>query len=294
MTRYLSSDPFGLRHTALFGAMLFALAFTVGCDSGGGLDDDANTTVSAEETAESVAFSTAEATGGTTAELADAAAVASGAATKMRAKTVTASRECTYETDTEMWTCRFSVEGSRARIDTINVEREYRAQFFSGNTVVRAPADADSMTFEIVRGSGLTETARIENSHTLIGSTWTLSGLQTDAYTIRLLSSEAGRDVNETYTAPRRSRVREASVRKTRIDEVVWAEGQGLQSGTIEGTYDAAVDIERLGGETVTRTVNVDYEVVIADGQATLTFTGGGERFTGERFSFDLSTGELE
>jgi hypothetical protein len=286
--------PFLRSPAVLLGLLSLVVVLAAGCDAGGDLNDTSTATVSPEETAESIAFSTAETTGGTAADLSDAAALAQSTASTVQARAVSGSRSCTFEDAPQTWTCSVGVSGRGGRLDTIDVDRTYRAQFFSDGAIVRAPAEADSMTFEILSGSGTIETARIDNSHTLLGSSWALGGLQTDTYTIDLLSEQAGRDVTESVSGARRSRVRDASIRRTRVDGVQWRVGGGLAAGRIEGTYAASVEIERASGDTVTRTVDLSYDLVIADGEAELTFTGGGERFTGEVYTFDLSTGEME
>jgi hypothetical protein len=280
------------------GALTLALAVVLllaGCDASGGLSDDNTETVSPEETAEAIAFSLAESTGGTADELGDAAALAGGATSSAAAaKDITRSRECTYDDSARRWTCDVQVNGSRGRVDQVDFDRVYRAQFFAGTTPVRQPAEADSMTFEIVEGSGRVQTARIDNAHELQPSTWALSGTQGTTYTINLLSETAGRNVDEQFTGPRRERTRTAEVRKTRVNDLVWRDGEGLVGGTIEGAYDATVELTRADDSTVTRTVNVTYVATFSEDGGEITFTGGGERFNGQTFAFDVGTGQLE
>jgi hypothetical protein len=278
-------------------AVLFvalALVLFVGCDSGGGLDDEDAASVDPEETAGSIAQSLAESTGGTADELGDAAAIVGGAASST-AKSVSHSRDCSYDDGTQVWTCVVDVEGARGRIDTVDFDRTYRVQFFGAGEVVRRSAEADSMTFEMVEGRGRFETVRIDHSHELLPATWSLRATQDDTYAVDLLSDEAGRNVSEDIAGRRdRTRSREAQVRKTRVEGLVFREGGGLVAGTIEGTYDADVEIERTDGDTVSRSVSVSYVATFSETGAEIAFTGGGERFNGESFEFNRTTGELE
>jgi hypothetical protein len=264
-----------------------------GCDSSGGLDEDTDLTVSPQETAESIAVSLAESTGGTAGELADAVAIAGGEGA-VSAKAISRSRECTYDDTEQTWTCVVEVSGSRGRVETLDFDRTYEVQFFSEGTEVRFPADADSLTFQIVRGSGVFETERINNSHELRPATWSLGDNSNGTYTVQLLSEEAGRDVTEQFEGAVRVRTRDATVRKTRTDGLVLREGERLVAGTIEGSYEADVEIERANGETVSRSVSVTYVATFSEEGAEVAFTGGGERFTGESFMFNLATGELQ
>jgi hypothetical protein len=266
------------------------LLLFVGCDSSGGLDegDDGETTVSAEETAEAIAFSSAEATGGTADELAGAAALASTVGTAKDR-----SRNCSFDDGTDTWTCEVTVDSSRGRAD-LDLERTYRAQFFAEGRPVQAPAEADSMTFEIVTGTGQVRTPRIDNSHTLLPARWSLAGLQESTRRVVLLSDSAGRDVSEQFSGALRERTRTAEVRKTGASDLVWREGDGLVGGTLEGAYRATVEIQRANGDTLTRSVDATYVTTFSEDGATIAFTGGGERFNGKTFEFDLTTGELE
>jgi hypothetical protein len=290
----LSSLFSARRSTGLLAAAL-ALGLLAGCDSGGGLDD--TPTVSPEETAAAISQSLAESTGGTVDEFADGAALAGGAATeKARSRTFRRSRSCTYDDGDEVWTCTVEVSGGRGRIETAEFDRTYRAQFFAGEQVVRRPAEADSMTFEVVEGEGAFRTPRIDWSHTLHPASWAFAETAPDTYAVYLRSDEAGRTVNSEVSDLQgtRTRTRNATVRKTRTEGLVFRAGDGLVDGTIEGAYEAEVEIERADGSTVDRSVSVTYAAAFSADGAEITFTGGGERFTGESFAFDPTTGEIE
>jgi len=282
-------------------ALLIAVVALAGCDSTGDLDEGDELVVTPEETAEAIAFSTAEETGGAAESFADAAVLLTNGTSSSSfdglAKSITRDRSCTYD-DTEMiWSCDFSVVGSAGRLDSINVERSSRVQFFDGDTPVARPADADSMTFGIVSGSGLIQTPRIDNSHALLSTTWALARTPaSNEFAIYLLSPPAGRDVSEEFVGPRRSRTREAQIRKTGARGLLWRSGNPGRpiDGTLEGTYAATVEIERATGDLVTRSVDVAYTITFSEDGAEITFTGGGERFAGQSFSFDIETGTLE
>lgn len=277
--------------------VVVALVLFVGCDSTGGLDDNSNVTVTAEETAESIALSLAESSGGAASDFSDAAAIAGGAVASM-AKDLNRSRNCSYDSDTQIWTCTVEVNGSLGRIDTVDFDREYRAQFFAEDTEVRRPADADSMTFEIVEGSGEFKTARLSRSHELLeGTTWAFrQAPDNTTYAIHLLSTEAGRNVEAEAEGRdgNRSRTREAKIRKTSVENLVLRRGVGLVEGTIEGSYEADVEIERADDSTVSRSVNLTYVATFTEDGAQITLTGGGDRFNGQTFEFNRQTGELE
>jgi hypothetical protein len=290
------------RVVGLFTLLLALVAFTTGCDSTGGLDDEApeEATVSAEETAESIAFSLAEETGGTTDDLASGAALLGGGLSNSAgalAKAITRDRSCTYSDASQTWDCSLEVSGSNNRIDSLRFTRAYQIQFFSGDSPVRRPADADSMTLAIAAGNGAVKTERIDNAHELLPATWSMAKTATSGeFVARLLDGPSGRDVSETYTGPRRERTRTAEIRKTRVDDLVWRRGTPGRpiSGTIEGTYTADVEILRPDSSTVTRTVDVAYVATFTEDGAEITFEGGGERFNGETFSFDVTTGSVE
>jgi hypothetical protein len=277
-------------------SLLLAVLLVVGCDSSGGLDDDGNTTVSAEETAESIAVSLAKNTGGTTDDLADAAETAEGNFGSNTAKALSRTKSCDFDDADERWTCTIEVDGTEvgARIDSLQRDRRFRAQFFADGAAVMRPVNADSMTFEIVQGSGRVLTDRLDTRYTLQPSTWALGSLDGDGeYTVSLLSDESGRDVTETFTGAVRQRTRDATVRKTQVDGLVMRNGLPV-AGTIEGSYEAQVEIQRADGSTVDRSVNVTFRATFAEEGAEITFTGGGERFNGETFAFDVASGELE
>jgi hypothetical protein len=109
-----------------------------------------------------------------------------------------------------------------------------------------------------------------------------------------LLSDASGRDVREAFTGERRTRTREAEIRRTRAENLVWRRGDGLVDGIIEGAYDATVEIERADGSTVGRTVSVTYVATFSEDGGAITFTGGGGPFDGETFTFNPRTGDLQ
>jgi hypothetical protein len=272
------------------GILAVALVFAVtGCDSSGGLQDapDADdAVVSAEETAESIAFSVAEETGGTVEDLGSAAGLLQ-ARTGLDAKSFSRNRSCDYDDEA-------SVERENPRISS-SLSRSYQVQFFDGETPVRFPGNADSLTYALQEGSGSVEGPRIENEHTLLPATWSIARTATPGeFTVRLVDSTAGRDVEEEFSGAVRERSRTAQIRKTRVDALTWRRGTPGRpvAGTIEGTYDADVEITRADGSTLNRTVSVSYVVTFSEDGAEVTFEGSGERFNGESFSFDPVTGE--
>jgi hypothetical protein len=279
------------------GILAVALVFAVtGCDSSGGLQnqpDADDAVVSAEETAESIAFSVAEETGGTVEDLGSAAGLLQ-ARSGLDAKSFSRNRSCDYDDEAMRWTCEASVERENPRVSS-SLSRSYQVQFFDGTTAVRAPADADSMTFALLEGEGSVETRRIENEHTLLPATWSIARTATpDEFTVRLIDGPAGRDVEEEFSGAVRERTRTAQIRKTRADALTWRRGSPGRpvDGTIEGTYDADVEITRADGSTLNRTVSVSYVVTFSEDGAEVTFEGSGERFNGESFSFDPVSGE--
>ena len=270
---------------AVFAAGLLFLPLS-GCDSSGGLDDD-SVPVSAEETAESIAVSLGENTGGVASDLTDAAGLLTSGTKSTFAKDITRSRECTYDDSDEDWTCTFVIEGARGRIDSLRVQRTVRAQFFDGMTVVRAPSKADSMTYELKSGDGHLTTPRLDHSHTVVPSEWSIARQKADTYGIALLSKNAGRDVSGTLSGERRKRERTAEIRRTGTDDLLWEKGNGLIGGTVEGTYDATVTVTRQDDSTVSREISLTYTATFSDGSITVSLEGGGERFNGETFEFD-------
>ena len=297
MTSFLTAPPNRMTPPRWLGILAVALVFAVtGCDSSGGLvnqPDADDAVVSAEETAESIAFSVAEETGGTIEDLGSAAGLLQ-ARSGLDAKSFSRNRSCDYDDEAMRWTCEASVERENPRVSS-SLSRSYQVQFFDGSTPVRSPADADSMTFALLEGSGSVETRRIENEHTLLPATWSIARTDTPGkFTVRLIDGPAGRDVEEEFSGAVRERTRTAQIRKTRADALTWRRGTPGRpvDGTIEGTYDADVEITRADGSTLNRTVSVSYVVTFSEDGAEVTFEGSGERFNGESFSFDPVSGD--
>jgi hypothetical protein len=297
MTSFLTAPPSCTTPPRWLGILAVALVFAVtGCDSSGGLQDapDADdAVVSAEETAESIAFSVAEETGGTVEDLGSAAGLLQ-ARTGLDAKSFSRNRSCEYDDEAMRWTCEASVERENPRISS-SLSRSYQVQFFDGETPVRFPGNADSLTYALQEGSGSVEGPRIENEHTLLPATWSIARTATPGeFTVRLVDDTAGRDVEEEFSGAVRERSRTAQIRKTSVDALTWRRGTPGRpvDGTIEGTYDADVEITRANGSTLNRTVSVSYVVTFSEDGAEVTFEGSGERFNGESFSFDPVSGE--
>jgi hypothetical protein len=278
-------------------ALLLAVAVVLtGCDSNGG-EDDSSATVSPAESAEAIAFSTAEETGGTLDDVENAISAFNDdlSSANSASKALSASRECTFDDDAVLYTCTVEVSGSSPRVSSASFDRTYRFQFFDGETAVRRSPEADSMTAELVSGSGSLQTARIDNSHEVLPATWSIARTATaDEYAVRLLSQEAGRNVEENFTGPVRERSRTASVRKTIADDLLWRSGDGFVDGRIDGVYNATVEILRADDTTVSRSVDAEYTIEFGESEAEITFTGGGETFAGESFTFNSDTGEME
>jgi hypothetical protein len=280
--------------------LVLVLLLSAGCDSTGGLADDGDAAVTAEETAEAIALSTAENSGGTADDLATAAGLAASTLGTSRggspaiAAAFERGRDCSYDGNAEAYTCTFIVTGSRGRIDTLDIRREVDVQFFANGTPTRRARGADSLVYRVRSGAGQVKTPRIDNEHTVVASAWSFSRAGEGRWAVDLLSESAGRDVREVLSGPERERSREASVRKTDASGVVWQEGSGLVDGSLAGSYDAAVAITRADDSTVERSVDVSYQIVFSDGAAEITFTGSGERFNGQSFTFDPASGELQ
>lgn len=272
--------------------VLVALILT-GCDSTGSSD---TLDVTAEETAESIAYALATDTGGALDDAEDAATatqIVSGALSALNAQreaeaTDVRSNDCEFGLVT---TCDFTLPRDLPRSD-INFERIYEIRLFKDGELMRPVAlrttTPDSIRFTIVEGLGSVVTQRIDNEYTIRASDWVLSDLGDNAPTINGASS---RSMTGTLTRPNGTRNRIADVTTT-FEDVVWIRDEGPESGTIRGTYDAEVTITR-DGESATRTVDVAYTVTFTDGEGELTFTGGGSRFNGETFTFDVDSGEL-
>jgi hypothetical protein len=278
-------------------ALLLAVAVVLtGCDSNGG-EDDSSATVSPAESAEAIAFSTAEETGGTLDDVENAISAFNDdlSSANSASKALSASRECTFDDDAVLYSCTVEVSGSSPWVSSASFDRTYRFQFFDGETAVRRSPEADSMTAELVSGSGSLQTARIDNSHEVLPATWSIARTATaDEYAVRLLSQEAGRNVEENFTGPVRERSRTASVRKTIADDLLWRSGDGFVDGRIDGVYNATVEILRADDTTFSRSVDAEYTIEFGESESVITFTGGGETFAGESFTFNSGTGEME
>jgi hypothetical protein len=277
--------------------VLLAVALLLtGCDSNGG-GEDPEATVSPSETAEAIAFSTADETGGTLDDLNNAITAFNDDLSSANAasKDLSASRECTFDSEAVLYTCTVEVSGSSPRVSSASFDRTYRFQFFDGETAVRRSPEADSMTAELVSGSGSLQTARIDNSHDVVPATWSIARTPTaDEYAVDLLSEQAGRDVEENFSGRGRARPPTASVRKTVSNDLRWRTGDGFIAGSLDGTYSANVEILRADDTTVSRSVDAEYTIEFGESEAEITFTGGGETFAGESFTFNSDTGEME
>lgn len=277
-----------LRFAPLLVALVFLLA---GCDAGGSMNDDQSDdfTVTAEEAAASVALALAQETGGTIDDVEDAVQFAEN----LTASSKNFTRDCLFDDANVWWACSVSFERSGdVRSRTYN--RVHRIQFFdaAGDPQPNYRAGdvtAESLRLTILEGSGRFSAPRIESSHSILGTpTWDVTAFRDSLF----FNGNSARLHTDEVTTDQTMRLREA-MQEVTLDDVLWVRGAGIESGTITGTYDAEVTITR-DGETGTRTIAVSFEAIFEDGESTITFTGGGERFNGRQFAFDLLTGDLD
>lgn len=278
-----------LRSLTLLWAVLLILA---GCDAAGSMDDaaDEDLTVTAEETAASVATALAQETGGTADDIEDVARFAHDLTAGPKAF----SRDCTFDAAAIWWTCSVAFDRS-GNLRSRTYERTYRVQFFDADGTPQSNyrvggVPADSLTFTVLEGSGRFSSPRVESSHTILGTpTWHVAINDS----VLVMNGSGGRAHTDSLTTNRTTRVRDASQEST-LTDIAWVRGDGIDSGTISGTHEAEVVITRLNGETATRSISVTFEATFTDGTGTITLTGGGERFNGKAFAFDLMTGDLD
>jgi hypothetical protein len=269
-----------------------------GCDSSGPAAEEAE--VAPDETAEMIAVSLAEETGGTADDLASAnfyaqdLSAAGDVADKLAS--VSFSRECRYADAEQVWTCDVSASRSNDRIDAA-FSRTVNVQFFDADGQPRRSYRVDgqppaSLSYTILSGEGTFTSPRVSSEHTLPAAgesptMWSVDGPGTGRLTI---NGAGSRTTDVTINGRRGVRSRSAAI-TTQASDIVLDRGEGIQSGTINGTYDADVLLTNDAGEEFSRTVSVEYEAVFTDGSVEISFTGGGDRFNGQTFTFSSLTG---
>lgn len=270
-----------------------------GCDSSGPAAEE--TEVAPDETAEMIAVSLAEENGGTADDLASAnfyaqdLSAAGDAASKIASRSF--NRECDFADAEQVWTCDVAASRSNDRIDAA-FSRTVDVQFFDAEGQPRRNYEVNgqppaSLSYTILTGEGTFTSPRVSSEHTLPApgvdspTTWTIDNPGTGLLTI----NGAGSRTTDVTINGRRGVITRSAVITTQAGDIVLDRGEGIQSGTITGTYDADVLVTNDAGEEFSRTVSVEYEAVFTDGSVEITFTGGGERFNGQTFTFSSLTG---
>ncbi|WP_022834703.1 hypothetical protein [Salisaeta longa] len=281
-------------------ALLLPLFLVVtACDSGAPTATD-DFTVTSADAAEAVAAALGETTGGAIAEVEDAAGGVYHGDPSSLLTSKAFSRDCDYDDANVWWTC--TVDGSVGNnLRTLSIDRTVRLQFFdaSGTPQPRYQTSdgqtAESLTYTILEGAGDFEGPRLAGRYTINlndadPSQWTVANIDSDTLSVNGQRSHARFD---SLTTARTIRIRNAQASST-FEDVVFVQGSGLHSGTIQGTYAAEVERTR-DGESVTRSIALEYVAEIENGQATVTITGDGVRFNGDAFTFttNLETGDV-
>ncbi|PEN13509.1 hypothetical protein CRI94_09340 [Longibacter salinarum] len=281
-------------HPALVASVVLFLILT-GCDSAGPSTDAP--TVTADETAEMIAVTLAEDAGGTTADFVSIDQSFMSNLSSQKALSGSFSRDCSYSDATQLWQCDVSASLTTDRSDA-SFSRTVEVQFLDSSDQPQRNYsvdgnDAASLSYTIVDGSGSFDGPRVSSQYGLpapgeSASSWTIDNPGTGRLTI---NGAGSRTVDASRSGRRGSRTRSAIV-TTQATDVILERGNGIQSGTITGTYDAEVILANDEGDEVSRSVSVEYEATFSNGVVEVTFTGGGERFNGRTFEFSSVTGE--
>lgn len=295
--RYLTSL---LRPVAAASVLLLLLL--TGCDS---TSPNNTEEIAPDETAEMIAVTLAEDNGGTADDLASAQnylqnlMTGANAVTPSSAKAVSRSyeRDCQYDEGDQVWGCTVSATRSTNRTDA-SFDRRVEVQFLDESGEPRRAYEvngepAASLTYSLLSGSGSFDGPRMFSQHTVPApdepaTFWTIDNPGTGLITI---NGSGSRSVNNGQESFRGTRTRDAVI-TTQATDVVVERGEDIQSGTIAGTYDAQVELTNNDGDSVTRTINVEYVATFSGDTVDITFTGGGERFNGRSFTFSSATGE--
>ncbi len=286
----------------LISCLALALVLTA-CDSSGPSADE-TTDIDPETTAEMIAVTLAEDNGGTADDLASAdqyvRELQSGSnASIVDAKAVSRryDRDCTYSDARETWSCTVSAARTTDRTES-TFDRSVEVQFFDadGNAQRNYIANGDTaqaLSYTVLSGSGSWTAPRVSTQHTLPAdgqppNAWTVENPGTGVLTI---NGSGSRSIRGEQMSRRGSRTRDATI-TTQASAVVVERGEGIQSGTIGGTYDAEVVLTNADGEEFTRTISIEYEAVFSGDTVSVTFVGDGERFNGRTFTFESASGE--
>jgi hypothetical protein len=281
--------------------VLLLVLFT-GCDS---TDSNSTEEISPDETAEMIAVTLAEENGGTADDLTSAQTYAQTLTTGPSAATDDAikalarsySRDCQYSDAEQTWTCTVSATRSTDRSQA-SFDRTVEIQFLGADGQARRAyrvngEPAATLTYSVLSGSGTFDGPRMSSQHTLPApgedaTFWTVDTPGTGRLTI---NGSGSRTVSNGQEGFRGTRTRNATL-TTQAADVVVERGEGVQSGTISGTYDATVELTNNSGDSVNRTINVEYVATFTSDTVEITFTGGGERFNGRTFTFSSATAE--
>lgn len=284
------------RSAAWILAPVLALFLLTGCDSTDSMNTD-DVEVQPEATAEMIAVSIAESNGGTADDLIAGGSDFDSNLKSGKAVSRSFNRECKYSDADQLWNCDVRALRETNRTSA-TFERVVQVQFRDADGQPQRNYNVDgqtaaSMTYTILSGNGSFTSPRTSNSHTIPAgdrspSSWTFDDLGTGTLTI---NGSGSRATTGEMSGRRGERVRNAVI-TTQAQDVVLQRGEGIQSGTLTGTYEADVTLTGDNGNEVTRTVSVEYEAVFSGGDVTVTFTGGGERFNGQSFVFNSGTGE--
>ena len=207
------------------------------------------------------------------------------------------SRDCQYSDAEQIWSCTVSATRSTNRSEA-SFDRTVEIQFLDADGQPRRAYQVNgepvaSLTYSVLSGTGTFDGPRMSSQHTLPApgepaTFWTVDNPGTGLLTI---NGSGSRSVSNGQEGFRGTRTRNATL-TTQAADVVVERGEGIQSGTISGTYEAEVELTNNNGDSVTRSINIEYVATFSSDTVDVTFTGGGERFNGRTFTFSSATGE--
>ncbi len=189
-------------------------------------------------------------------------------------------REANYDETTGTWT--ITVERERGNPDGVpyaSISRLYTLRFLdaAGDPQQFRIVDGDTATtvdFDILSGSGVHRTRRVEQSLDSLEGSFVVTGVNTDWLTVNGTYARAATNHLET---PRFSRTHAGQLGLELMDVVV-PRGAGRDysqaiSGTVNGTYVADITIER-GDDYLEQHIERTFSIVFGDGEGTLTMDG--------------------
>ncbi|HAP35382.1 MAG TPA: hypothetical protein DCQ28_05375 [Bacteroidetes bacterium] len=283
--------------------VIAGIVFT-GCDKNSTEPED--TTILYEDAAESISAATGDESGGAMESFADISAVAGGASVSTslakssgESSVMTVATPAEYDPITGWW----SVTINRSRSGIIfnynaSVQRVYQYQFqkngvFQQNRI-SGNDTANTLKFKIISGSGFFRNANVHHNLTQLKGAWTATKIDKDTIVLNSdttyvrsgIDSIITRNMIRTFTHTTTMEFSNVKGLRFRPSIINWRSNfHQAVSGTINGTYNAAITFER-GTAYKERTINKTFTIILGSGDGSLTINGGG------KFGMNLQEGK--